>query len=77
MVQYFTAEGLQKLKEEFKTKEFWLFTGYNLEDLQKDEFDWVFMFFDVIKVGPYVEELKQERFPASSNQKVLKKGVDY
>lgn len=56
-----------------KKIEFWLFTG-------KEKFqipNWCFEYFDKIKIGCYEEKLKQEGFPASSNQKLLLKGKDY
>ncbi len=61
------------LRNIFKTKEFWLFTRYEIEEIP----EWCKEVFDYIKVGKYIEELKQEGFPASSNQKLLKKGVNY
>jgi len=48
---------------------FWLFTGYDVDKIPK----WVWQYFDVVKYGPYVEELKQEGFPASSNQRLWRK----
>ena len=44
----------------------WLFTGYDVDRIPK----WVWKEFDVVKYGPYVDELKQEGFPASSNQRI-------
>ena len=61
------------LKSYFSYKEFWLFTGEEIENCPK----WVLDSFDVIKTGVYKEELKQEGFPASTNQKLLKKGTNY
>lgn len=61
------------LKANFSDKKFWLFTGSEIEDIPS----WMKEIFDVIKTGKYVEELKQVGFPASSNQKVLKRGIDY
>jgi anaerobic ribonucleoside-triphosphate reductase activating protein len=61
------------LKSHFKDKKFWLFTGSTEEELPL----WIKEVFDVIKVGRYNEKLRQEGFPASSNQKLLKKGKDY
>ena len=58
------------LKTAFPTQGFWLFTGLpTLEQMPK----WCFYNFDVIKYGEYKEELKQEGFPASSNQQIWKK----
>jgi len=61
------------LRTKFHDKEFWLFTGCELDNLHEYEKD----MFDVIKTGKYIQELHQEGFPASSNQKILRKGVDY
>ena len=61
------------IKIGFPEKKLWLFTGNVEEQIPL----WVKEMFDVIKVGPYIEELRQDGFPASSNQKILKKGVDY
>ena len=59
------------IKAKFPKKKLWLFTGNTEVPL------WVKEMFDVIKVGQYVEELRQDGFPSSSNQKILRKGVDY
>ena len=64
-------EWIGALKMYLTNKKFWLFTRYT--ELP----EWVFKIFDVIKSGAYKEELKQEGFPASSNQKILKKGIHY
>jgi anaerobic ribonucleoside-triphosphate reductase activating protein len=61
------------LKLCFPDKLFWLFTGAEFEEIPK----WYLKIFDVIKTGPYKEELKTDTFPASSNQKVLYKGKDF
>lgn len=61
------------LRQIFDDKEFWLFSRYELTDIPKFCKDC----FDYIKVGRYLEEFKQEGFPASSNQKLLKKGLNY
>ena len=46
----------------------YLFTGKEYKDIPK----WCFELFDWIKFGPYIEELKQEGFPSSSNQGIIK-----
>jgi anaerobic ribonucleoside-triphosphate reductase activating protein len=52
----------------------WLFTGEEPENIP----EWVKRIYDVIVAGPFKQELFVEgRFPASTNQKVLVKGVDY
>ena len=61
------------LTNTFLDKEFWLFTGKDRKEVQ----DWVWSYFDYIKVGKYDNALQQEGFPSSSNQKLLKKGIDY
>jgi anaerobic ribonucleoside-triphosphate reductase activating protein len=61
------------LRNIFKEKEFWLFTRYEINEIP----EWCKGVFDYIKTGRYIEELKREGFPASSNQKLLKKGIDY
>lgn len=67
------GEFIGNLRLFLRDKEYWLFTGYKKEELS----DWLFENFDYIKIGEYREDLKQEGFPASSNQKLLRKGVDY
>ena len=62
-----------QLRTAFRKKELWLFTGEEIHGVPK----WAKEVFDYIKTGPYMEKFKQEGFPASSNQKLLKKGVDY
>ena len=58
------------LRNQFPKKELWLFTGEdNFENIPL----WAQIMFDVIKYGSYKEELKQEGFPASSNQKIWRK----
>lgn len=58
------------LKARFPTLQFMLFTGHVFSDIPL----WCFDMFDRIKYGPYLDTLKQEGFPASSNQAVWKKG---
>jgi anaerobic ribonucleoside-triphosphate reductase activating protein len=72
--QKFAVQGFVETLQAFLPgKEFWLFTGYEFKDVPK----WCLENFDYIKVGEYREELKQEGFPASSNQKLLTRGKDY
>jgi anaerobic ribonucleoside-triphosphate reductase activating protein len=54
-------------------KEFWLFTGAEKKELPK----WCFDIFDYIKIGSFDIAKFQDGFPASSNQKLLKKGEGY
>ena len=62
-----------QLRTAFRKKELWLFTGEEIHLVPK----WAKEVFDYIKTGPYMERKAQEGFPASSNQKLLKKGKDY
>lgn len=57
----------------FPQKRLWLFTGAEIGDIDPTFKE----AFDVIKTGVYVEELRQNGFPASSNQRLLRKGIDY
>lgn len=61
------------LQVSFSDKELWLFTGKQIQEIPEELLE----IFDYIKVGEYKEELQQEGFPSSKNQKLLKKGVDY
>lgn len=61
------------LKNYFPKKELWLFTGADAADLPI----WAKEMFDAIKTGKYIKKLRQEGFPASGNQKLLRKGADY
>jgi anaerobic ribonucleoside-triphosphate reductase activating protein len=65
---------VHKLSQFFPNKKLWLFTGANYKE---DCYYWVWEYFDVVKLGEYKEELKQDGFPSSSNQRILKKYIDY
>lgn len=63
------AEDASRIARDlFQNYTLWLFTGCQEEALPS----WVYQYYDVIKCGPYREDLKQEGFPASSNQKILR-----
>lgn len=63
-------EFIEALYLAFPKKEFWLFTG---EDDFKKIPDYCTHYFDVIKYGSYKEELKTNKFPITSNQKIWRK----
>ncbi len=70
---------LRRVKEMYPKKELWLFTGYELEkvvELGKADASVAELLgvIDVIKVGPFVEELKEAglAFRGSSNQKIYR-----
>lgn len=58
-----------------------LWTGYTKEQLEEmgEEYTYCFKWADVIIDGPYKQELRDVRLHlrGSSNQRILKKGVDY
>ena len=60
-------EYARKVKAIFPNYPMYLFTGEELEAIPQ----WCYEVFDWIKYGPYIEELKQEGFPASSNQGII------
>ena len=51
----------------------WLYTGYDFDDIPQDILDCVY----TIKCGRYIDKLKQDGFPASSNQKVYRWSSDH
>lgn len=61
------------LRETFSKKSLHLYTGAEFNDLPK----WCLEYFDVIKTGRYIEELKQSEGLASSNQRYWYRGVDF
>lgn len=46
----------------------WLYTGYEFDEIDKDILKYLY----TIKCGRYIDELKQDGFPASSNQRVYR-----
>lgn len=65
---------VQNVYKKFKDKSMWLFTGES--NIKKIPL-WCFKLFNTIKIGCYIPKLKQDKFPASSNQQILKKDIDY
>ncbi len=63
------------LREAFPHTRLWLFTGEEEENIPL----WVKTYYDIIKVGEWKIEKKlpEGSFPASSNQKILIRGIDY
>lgn len=49
----------------------WLYTGYEFNEVPKE----LLQYLNIIKCGRYVEELAQDGFPASSNQRIYKRIV--
>ena len=77
------GEPLQQDKEELLSlcrllKEaglkIWLYTGYDFQDA--DDFG-ILEYIYTVKCGEYIERLKQDGFPASSNQRVYRRVDKY
>jgi len=63
-------EFIDRLSHTFPNKEIWVFTG---EDDFRNIPNWMKERCDVIKYGSYKEELKVNKFPITSNQKIWRK----
>ena len=77
------AEIIGKVREQFgHTKNIWLWSGYTLEELRERYdilTDYVLANIDVLVDGRFVQELKDPtlKFRGSSNQRILKRGIDF
>lgn len=78
------GEPLQQDKEELlllcrllkkRGLKIWLYTGYDFYDIYNICRD-ILGLVDVIKCGRYIDELKQDGFPASSNQYIYERTHD-
>lgn len=70
----------KEIKEKFPEKDCWLWSGYTLEEIQADDsMKDILKYIDVLVDGPFVEEKKDLSIPfrGSSNQRILKKGIDF
>ena len=71
---------VKEAKELFPNKTIWLYTGYTFEEIQQDSsmVD-ILNYIDVLIDGPYIDELKDLDIPyrGSSNQRLLRKGIDF
>lgn len=67
------------VKNEFPTKNIWCWTGYTLEEIQKNHAYDILNYVDVLIDGKFVEELKNLQLPfrGSENQRILIKGKHY
>ena len=59
----FSREVCNFWSDKFK----WLFTGCHPDSIP----DWVWEYYDIVKAGAYMAGLRQEGFPASSNQVLI------
>ena len=70
----------KEVKEKFPTKDIWCWSGYTLEEIQADDsMKDILKYIDVLVDGPFVEEQKDLSIPfrGSSNQRILKRGIDF
>lgn len=70
------ANLIKEIKEEFPTKNIWLYTGYTYEELREfNEIKPILSSIDVIVDGEFVESLKDVNYhwAGSTNQRVLRK----
>ena len=66
-------ELCEEIKEEFPTKDIWLYTGYTYEELYYKEISRILLYIDVLVDGPYIEEQRDITLPwrGSRNQRVI------
>lgn len=70
----------KEVKEKFPSKDIALWSGYTLEEIQADDsMKDILKYIDVLVDGPFVEEKKDLSIPfrGSTNQRILKKGIDF
>lgn len=70
----------KEVKEKYPTKGIWLWSGYTFEELNEDPSTKdIFKYIDTLVDGPFIEEKKDLSTPfrGSTNQRILKKGVDF
>lgn len=70
----------KEVKEKFPSKDIALWSGYMLEEIQADDsMKDILKYIDVLVDGPFVEEKKDLSIPfrGSSNQRILKRGIDF
>jgi anaerobic ribonucleoside-triphosphate reductase activating protein len=65
----FLSEVLPEIKQKYFDLSIVLYTGYQFNEIPQN----IKQHIDFVVDGPFVEELKTNSFPASSNQKVYKK----
>lgn len=67
-----------QIKLKFPTKNIWIYTGYDLDHIKLMYGD-ILEYADVIVDGTFIESLKspEKKWVGSSNQRVLRKGINY
>lgn len=69
-----------EIKEKYPDKTIWCYTGYTLEELMRDpQMEYFLDVCDVIVDGRYEQDKRDVSLPwrGSSNQRVLRKGIDF
>lgn len=69
----------KEFKTLFPNKNIWLWSGYTLEEIQHLPQNKALKYIDTLVDGRFVEELKDTElnFRGSSNQRILKNGIDF
>lgn len=67
------------VKEKYPDKTIWCWSGYTLEEIQNNHAKEILQYCDVLVDGRFIDELKDLSLPfrGSSNQRILRKGVQY
>lgn len=67
-----------QVKQKFPTKNIWIYTGYDLEDI-KYMYEDILDYADVIVDGKFIDKLKSpsKHWVGSSNQRVNRRGIDF
>ncbi|ELP5899891.1 anaerobic ribonucleoside-triphosphate reductase activating protein [Vibrio vulnificus] len=72
-------EICRSFKQQFPTKNIWVWSGYTLEQIQQSPQRVVLDYVDTLVDGKFVQSLHDPhlKFRGSSNQRILNKGIDY
>lgn len=73
-------ELAKEIREKFPDKDQWIWSGYTLEEIKADDsMKDILKYVDVLVDGPFIEEQKDLSIPfrGSSNQRILKRGIDF
>lgn len=67
------------VKNKFPNKNIWCWTGYTLEEVLNNHSKDILNYIDVLVDGRFIEEQKnlKLKFRGSSNQRILKKNIDF
>lgn len=75
-----TISLAKEIREKFPDKDQWIWSGYTFEEIKADpEMSDILKYVDVLVDGPFIEEQKDLSIPfrGSSNQRILKRGIDF